>query len=157
MPRMARKIIETPYCHIIVQGINKEYIFKEINLKKAYIKIIKRNLIDEKIKIISYCVIDNHAHFLIYTENINYLTKFMQKTNTSYAKLYNKIYNRVGYVFRDRYFSQMILNETQLYNCISYIHYNPVMANLVAKLEDYGYSSYREYIGNKKILITEEV
>ena len=30
MPRLARNNIETPYCHVIVQGINKEYIFKEM-------------------------------------------------------------------------------------------------------------------------------
>ena len=156
MPRLARNNIETPYCHVIVQGINKEYIFKEMRFKKEYIEIVKRNIQDEKVKIISYCIMDNHAHFLVYTENQNDLTKLMQRTNTSYAKFYNKFCERVGYVFRDRYFTQMILGETQLYNCIVYIHYNPVKANLVRRPEEYNYSSYQEYIGKIKKLITEE-
>ena len=36
MPRTARKDLQSAYCHVIVQGINKEYIFKENYLKDAY-------------------------------------------------------------------------------------------------------------------------
>ena len=156
MPRMARKNLETYYYHVIVQGINKEYIFEKKSLKETYIDILKRNISDKKIEFISYCIMDNHAHMLIYTEDIDYLKKFMQKCNTSYAKLYNKANNRVGYVFRDRYFTQMILNQKQLYNCIAYIHYNPVKANIVKTLKDYKYSSYQEYIGKTEKLITKD-
>ena len=56
MPRIARKYLETSFCHVIVQGINREYIFKENYLKDAYIDIIKRNIFDKKINIISYCI-----------------------------------------------------------------------------------------------------
>jgi putative transposase len=31
--------------------------------------------------------------------------------------------------------------------CFDYIHYNPVVANIVKKLEDWEYSSYRDYCG----------
>ena len=34
MPRNARKNIETNYIHLIVQGINREYIFEKKNIKK---------------------------------------------------------------------------------------------------------------------------
>jgi len=68
---------------------------------------------------------------------------------------YNKRNNRVGYVFRNRYYSQMITNEAQLYNCISYIHYNPLKAGIVKKLSEYKYSSYSEFL-QKKDLITPE-
>ena len=81
--------------HIIVQGINKEYIFKNTNLKKLYKNLFKKNLSETNITVLAYSIMDNHAHILLHTNQISELTKLMQKTNTSYAKLYNKLNNRV--------------------------------------------------------------
>ena len=61
---------------------------------------------------------------------------------------FNKKYNRVGYVFRDRYKSQAIYSEKQLYTCINYIHNNPVKAGICRLASEYEYSSYNEYIKN---------
>ena len=110
----------------MVQGINREYIFKDNQTKEVYISILKNKKEEYSVEIIAYCIMNNHAHFLIFSENVNYLSKFMQRVNTSYARFYNKENNRVGYVFRDRYNSQPIYNHTQLYNCIKYIHNNPI-------------------------------
>lgn len=99
----------------------------------------------------------NHAHFLTYTEKSENLSKFMQKLNTSYSRFYNKKNNRVGYVFRDRYYSQEILSEKQLYNCLKYIHNNPVKANIVKEMSEYKYSSYNEFIGEKEIITEESI
>ena len=155
MPRISRKDLKSCYFHIIIQGINREYIFKENYLKKLYKNILKEKLEETDIKILAYCIMDNHAHFLIYCEKIEEMKKLMHKTNTSYAMSYNRIKSRVGYVFRDRYYTQQILTEQQLFNCVVYIHNNPIKANLISEKEKYAYSSYREYI-NKKDLITEE-
>ena len=155
MPRLPRKNLNGSFFHIIVQGINKEYIFKNTNFKKLYKNLFKKNLAETNITVLAYCIMDNHAHILLHTNQIIELTKLMQKTNTSYAKLYNKLNNRVGYVFRDRYFSQMISDISQLFNCVAYIHNNPVKASIVSKPIDYIYSSYKEYI-DKKDLITDK-
>ena len=157
MPRLARKNIQSPYCHVIVQGINREHIFKEDYLKDTYKNILKKYLKEIEVKILSYCIIDNHAHFLIYSDKTEYMTKLMRKVNTSYAMLYNSLNNRIGYVFRDRYFTQMISSEEQLYNCIVYIHNNPVKAKIVSKMNEYKYSSYREYIGKKELITNEGI
>ena len=73
----------------------------------------------------------------------------MSNINTSYAQYYNKVEDRVGYVFRDRYRAEPIMTNSHLYNCISYIHNNPVKAGMVKTCGDYKYSSYNDYINNK--------
>jgi len=55
---------------------------------------------------------DNHAHILIFSERIEYMIQMMRRVNTSYAMLYNSQNKRVGYAFRDRYYTQMILTES---------------------------------------------
>ena len=146
MPRLARKYLESSFVHIIVQGLDRQYIFKGNFLKSSYRTILKKNISETNIELISYCIMDNHSHLLLYGEDFNDISKIMHKTNTSYAKLYNKTQKRVGYVFRDRYFVQPISNEKQLFNCIAYIHKNPINAGIVKLLSSYNYSSYNEYI-----------
>lgn len=99
---------------------------------------------------IAYCIMDNHAHILIQADRIKDIETWMKKSNVSYAIYYNKINNRVGYVFRNRYKAQPIKNEKHLYLCIDYIHNNPVKAKICKSKEKYIFSSYTQiYQGNQ--------
>jgi len=149
MARISRKSILSEYYHVMVQGINKEYIFKEEFLKNKYKELLLKKSELNKIIIISYCIMNNHVHVLLKTENSESLSKMMAQINSGYGKFYNKIKNRVGYVFRDRYRAEPIYNINHLHNCIRYIHENPVKAGIVKKCEEYVYSSFNDYINNK--------
>ena len=155
MPRLARNALETSFFHIIIQGINREYIFENKEYIEKYLYLLKLNNETEKFKILAYCIMNNHAHILVYTEKVSEMSRIMQKINTSYARFYNSEKNRVGYVFRDRYFTQPIFDEMQLFNCISYIHYNPVIANMVIEASQYKYSTYNDYIKRQGIVDDE--
>jgi len=150
MPRLARKSYKgEKLFHVMVQGINKEEIFSEERQKYEYIKLLKQYEKEYQLSIIAYCVMENHVHLLIDTIDVEELTRYMHKLNTSYAIYYNKNNNRVGYVYRDRYKTQIIQNERHLYNCIIYIHNNPVNAFLCNKAEQYKFSSYKQFLDNK--------
>ena len=148
MPRKARKDLGTSFLHVMVQGVNKEYIFYKEEYIEEYIKIINRNKSDFKFDILAYCIMNNHAHFLIYSEDINEFGKFMHKTNLMYAQMYNSKEKRYGVLFRNRYQTEPIYKVEYLINCIKYIHNNPIKAKIVQKCEDYKYSSYNDYINN---------
>ena len=143
MPRLPRNYIKTSFFHVITQGINKSYIFEKAEDIKYYIKIMYHLTKEQKIKIVGYCIMNNHAHMLIKAEEIKELSKYMQRLNTKYGKYYNKKYSRVGYVFRDRYRAEGIYTEKYLYNCLKYIYNNPVKAGICKKAEDYPYSNYK--------------
>jgi len=154
MPRVPRNYIKTSYFHVITQGINKNYIFKYPDDIRYYIKIVYDLKEEYDIEIIAYCIMNNHAHILLKTEVLDNLSKYMHKINTKYAIYYNKKYNRVGYVFRDRYKSEGIYSEEHLYNCIKYIYNNPVKANICNRPEEYEFSNYKRNI--KRFPINEK-
>ena len=151
MPRKARKETKSKINHIVVQGQKKEYIFKTEKNMQKYFQILKSKKQDS-IVILSYCIMHNHAHILVFSNNIENVSKYMQKVNTAYSNYYNKVQNRVGYVFKDRFYSQSIESERQLYNCINYIHNNPVKAGICNNPEDYKYSSIHNLKDNQKVL-----
>ena len=146
--RVARKDLNTPFLHVMVQGVNKEYLFYNEWYIKKYLEIIKERIEEFKITIIAYCIMNNHAHFLVYVDDINELGKFMHGVNLQYSNIYNKKEERCGVLFRNRFKAEPIYEIKYLINCIKYIHNNPVKANMVTKCKDYKYSSYNDYITN---------
>lgn len=137
----------------MIQGINREYIFNNNSLKQHFIDLLRDKLSDYNSIVIAYCIMDNHAHLLLYSENEKEISKLLQRLNGAYSNYYNKTKNRVGYVFRDRFLSQEISDVNGIVKCIKYIHNNPVKAKMVNSAEEYYFSSYNEYLNNSSDVI----
>lgn len=146
MPRVSRKSLKSNYFHVITQGIEKSYIFEEEKTKKIYKKMLLNKLKEYDLNLLSYCIMSNHAHMLIYTKKINQLSKYMQCVNTAFALYYNKSHKRVGYVFANRFKSEEIKELSHLHRAFVYIHLNPVSAGICNHPAKYQYSSYNDYI-----------
>ena len=155
MPRKSRKNLQGNFFHIVTQGLNKQYIFNEEKYRKKYRTIMFDKLQRVNVTILAYCIMNNHSHILIYCENIDMISKYMQLLNTTYSNFFNREEKRVGYVFKDRFFSQEILDSRHLYSCLKYIHDNPIKASICKKAYEYPYSSYNEFI-RKKYIITDK-
>ena len=151
MSRLARKNLQTPFLHIMVQGINKDYIFSKNEYIETYLKIIRKYREQFPVTIISYCIMSNHAHLLVYIDDIQILGKFMHIVNLIYSQFYNKANNRCGVIFRNKYKVEPIYTIKHLINCINYIHLNPVKAKMVKNCIQYQYSSYTDYLNNTGI------
>lgn len=142
MPRKARNLCQTNYFHVMVQGINKSYIFKYDDEAKEYMSLLYKIKKDYELDIITLCIMKNHAHLVVKVLKTVELGAYMKRVNLSYSIFYNKKYNRVGYVFRDRYKSQEIYSIKQLYTCIRYVYNNPIKAGLCLNPKDYPYLKY---------------
>lgn len=146
MSRISRKNYLSSFLHIMVQGINREYIFQKDYFKNLYINLTNEKFNENNIYLLAFAIMENHAHLLIRYEKIEDVSNCMHEINQTFAQMYNKVENRVGYVFRDRYKCEQIKDESHLYNVLAYIHFNPYKAKLIEKLADYKYSSYVDYI-----------
>lgn len=146
MSRIARNNYNASFFHIMVQGLNKEYIFNKEIYIKVYENLLRSKSEKYQVNIIAYCIMNNHAHILLQIDKIEEMSKFMHAIDTEYAKFYNEQEERVGYVYRERFKSEPIEDIRYFAKCINYIHLNPVKAKMVAKCEEYKYSSYNNYI-----------
>ena len=76
MPRIARNSFCTSFFHVIVQGINKEYIFDKKEYIEKYLELIGKYNKEYNIEILAYCIMNNHAHLLIYSEDCKEMVRF---------------------------------------------------------------------------------
>lgn len=155
MARQARLESETGYYHVMIRGINKENIFQAEHEKEKIFNLLKEKTQEEPCKILAYCIMNNHLHMIIHAEKA-ILVRIMKRINISYAMYYNLRKNRIGPVFQDRFRSENIETEKYLFGAIRYIHNNPVKAGMVAKTQDYKWSSIHEYISKVTIVVDKE-
>ena len=62
MPRVARSKLQTSFFHVMVQGINKEYIFNTEVYMKKYERLMKTYLKNFNIKLVAYCITVSYTH-----------------------------------------------------------------------------------------------
>lgn len=155
--------------HIYNQGNNRETLFRQSEDYLIFLKEIRLLLLPH-CKIVAYCLMPNHFHLILYTDErvermiqqggliIDPVTNGMRKLLSGYARIINKKYNRTGSLFRQKTKSKLLTEENIIAgitgnksdycaNCFHYIHQNPWRAGLVKKLEDWEFSSFRDFAG----------
>lgn len=152
MPTPKRKWYPGATYHITARGNRRNDIFKEEEDFQYYLKLIEEALhhyLHHNYKVICYCLMDNHVHLLIKTED-QPIGIFIGRINSKYAKYYNKKYNYIGHLFQDRFHSELIEKDTQMLVTSRYIHLNPVRAKMVSSPIEYRWSSYNVYLNEHK-------
>ena len=81
------------------------------------------------------------------------IKKIMHKVLSNYVGWFKYKYQRSGSLIGNRYKSEPIESEEYYLTLIRYIHQNPLKAKMVNSLSEYKWSSYSDYISNKKEII----
>ena len=150
MPRGARIKTDKSIFHMMVRSIKEINLFNDDEDKCKYFELMKIYQLEFNFKVYGYCLMDNHGHFII-DVNGSDISRIMQCINGSFARYYNKKYNRYGHLFQDRFKSTVVETERYITNLSAYIHNNPKdIPGYKGRVEKYKYSSLSSYIEDKK-------
>ena len=144
MPRQARKKSESGIYHVMLRGINQQQIFEDEEDYEKFLQILRECKAVSGFKLFAYCLMGNHIHLLIKPEQ-EPLEQVFKRIGGRYVYWYNIKYQRVGHLFQDRFKSEPVEDDSHFLTVIRYIHQNPVKAGICKEIEDYKYSSYRDY------------
>ncbi len=147
MPRAARKRSESGIYHIVMRGINRQVIFIEREDFLRFIETIQKYKNICEYQLFSYCLMDNHVHLLI-KEGKEPLETVMRRLCGSFVFWYNRKYDRIGYLFQDRFKSEPIEDDAYFLTALRYVFQNPVKAQIVKNVIDYSWTNYYDYIKN---------
>ncbi len=158
MGRKPRQLSETGLYHVIVRGNNKGRLFHGREDFEEILKIAGEYLVKYPVQIHHYCLMANHAHFLMKSDDPLLLSKYMHGVQRAYHHYYRKEHVHFGHLFQGRFRSLPIETEGYLLDCGRYIERNPVRAKMVGDPKEWPYSSYGFYAyGKKDGLVTESV
>lgn len=102
------------------------------------------------VKIIAYCLMPNHFHFILTQMEEEGIKTFIHRLATSYSHYFNLKYKQKGSVFESKFKALRVETQEQLIHLSRYIHLNPVTNFLVEDPKKYDYSSYKIYLGKQK-------
>src|SRR5258708_5665947 len=127
----------------------KQYLFPEREKISDSMRLKTNPLPEGSFSLISYCLMPNHFHFLLRQNSDIPIGRLISRVCTSYSKYFNKRHGRVGHLFQDQ-FKQVNVDSNKYLTWLScYIHQNPKTAGIISKPEEYNWSSYAHYLGNR--------
>ena len=151
MPRTARRKSQSGIYHIMLRGINKQTIFFDNEDMARLHSTLLRFKKTSDFQLYAYCFMPNHIHLLI-REQHEPISRIMQKISSSFVFWYNQKYERCGHLFQERYKSEVVEDDQYFLALLRYIHQNPLKPGMVQKVEEYRWSSMKEYL-NATILV----
>lgn len=133
--------------HVTVRGNDRQNIFCDDYDRESFLDLLG-NCVNRFAWILpSYALMTNHFH-LVTELTSESLSRGMQWLNGTYSQAFNRRHQRVGHLFQGRYQSFLIEKEAYYLEVLRYVVLNPVRAGIVARPEDYVWSSHRAVIGN---------
>lgn len=158
--------------HIYNRGNNRQKIFFK---PENYLYFLGkfRKYLSPQCDLLAYALMPNHFHFLIYanqhsarevgdhTIKRNAFSEGLRNLLSSYSQAINKQENRTGSLFTQNTKFKCLSDskDKDVYglSCFHYIHQNPLEARLITKLEDWPYSSFRDYAGLRKGTLCNQI
>jgi hypothetical protein len=89
---------------------------------------------------------DSHYHLAIMTPHPN-LGRGMGRLDGLYAQWFNHRHDRIGHLFQERYWSELLQSESHMLAVIRYIAVNPVPAGMCQRPRHWPWSSARATAG----------
>ena len=138
------------YYHIYNRGANRNKIFFEKENYLYLLRKLKEYSRNYYFSVIAYCLMPNHFHFLFRQDGNASLNIAVGYLFNTYTKAINKKYNRTGTLFEGHFKCIEVEDEKYLLELCRYIHRNPVDDKLVENIEEWEFSNYLEWVGERK-------
>ncbi len=140
MPRNARTVAPGLPYHITQRGTNRERIFFTAADRSLYLSLVRQNLAEAGVRILAYCLMTNHVHFVAIPEREDSLAVLFGRANGRYAQAINIRKGRCGHFWQARFHS-CALSDTHLEIALRYVEDNPCRAGISAVASAYRWSS----------------
>lgn len=148
--------------HIYNRGNNQQRIFFNAGNYIFFLGKVRRYSIPY-CEILAYCLMPNHFHLLIKSDertiatkpvagkDKNVLSEGIRLLLSSYTQAINKQNSSTGSLFQQNTKAKSIVKGSRNYDqtCLHYIHQNPLKAKLVKRMEKWEYSSFQDYCGKR--------
>lgn len=150
------QLIDGSFYPIYNRGNDKQPIFFQDNNYEYFLNKVKQYLVPNS-NLLAWCLMPNHFHFLIQANSsslkvvketplrINALTEGIRLMLSSYTRAIQKQESKTGSLFQQK--TKFKCVDKYLASAFHYIHQNPYRAGMANRLEEYRWSSVREYAG----------
>jgi putative transposase len=131
--------------HVTARGNRREPIFFEDGDQEVYRDLLAEQMVKASVAVWAYCLMPNHVHLILCPSTDDGLGKAIGAAHRKWASFVNARGRWHGHLFDSR-FASVVMDEAHLISAVRYVALNPVRAGLVARAEDWPWSSVRAHL-----------
>ena len=145
MPRSARRLIGGLCYHVINRGNGRARVFHGEADYREFVKLMAaacdRLPPPQPMRLLAYCLMPNHFHLVLWPREDGELSRWMQWLMTAQVRRHHRRHGSDGHLWQGRFKAFAIQRDQHLLSVLRYVERNPLRAGLVARAEDWPWSS----------------
>jgi len=99
MPRAARIVAPGVPHHVTQRGNNRQPVFFVDDDRRMYLKILAQQAARHAVKVLGYCLMDNHVHLIVVPERADSLARAIGRTHWLYSQYISIELKRTRFIF----------------------------------------------------------
>ena len=143
MARSARNAPGGLIYHVLNRSVGRMHMFRRDGDFEAFVRVMIEAQHRHPIKILSYVIMSNHWHFVVWPEREGQLTDFFRWLAHTHAMRWRVSQRTVGYghLYQGRFKSFPVQCDEHFLTVCRYVERNALAAKLVSRAQDWRWSS----------------
>jgi putative transposase len=129
--------------HVVNRANGKMQLFRKESDFQAFYDALLQVQSRHPIRILGWCVMANHWHFIVWPKKDGELSRFFGYLGLTHAARWQAAHDAVGkgHVYQGRFRNFMIQRDEHLLWALRYVERNPLRAKAVKRAQDWRWSS----------------
>jgi putative transposase len=127
--------------HVLNRGNARAPVFLDPDDYQAFLDLLDLSWNRLPIPLLGFTLMPNHFHLVLWPRGDGDLGRWMQWILTSHVRRHHRRHGGSGHVWQGRFKAFPAQSDSHLLTVLRYVERNPLRANLVARAEDWQWSS----------------
>ena len=143
MPRTGRIAPGGIVYHVLNRANGRRDLFRKDADFDAFLELLAEAAAREPMRILGFCLMSNHWHLVLWPRQDGDLSRFMRWLSNTHVRRYHQHYHTYGqgHVYQGRFKSFPVKDDLHLLTVLRYAEANPLRAKMVARAQDWRWSS----------------
>ena len=148
MARLARIVVPGMPHHVTQRGNRRQETFFRDDDYRAYLSLLVEWCRRYDTRVWAYCLMPNHVHLIVVPDRPDGLARSIGEAHRRYTRRINFREDWRGYLWQGR-FASFVMDDAHLLAAARYVERNPVKAKLVARAEQWPWSSAAAHVAGR--------
>jgi len=148
MARPLRIAIPDGAYHVTTRGLERRRIVRTNVDRSRWVDLLDVVCRRYGWHVFAWALMKNHFHLFLRTPQAD-LSSGMHDLNAGYVSWFNRKHHRCGPLFQGRFKAVLVERDHHYWELTRYVHLNPVRAGVVARPEEFRWSSCRAYFDQR--------
>lgn len=154
MPRTARASQGQICYHAMNRGNARARVFHDSTDYRTFEKLMERANRRLQLRILAWCLMPNHFHMVLYPLGDRDMSRWMHWLLTTHVHAHRRRHETTGRIWQGRFKAPPVQKDDHLLVVMRYVERNPLRAGLVARAQDWPWSSLRPRLAREHGLLS---